>query len=371
VSDYISPGVYVEEISNDNKSVVGVDTTITGMLGVTEKGRSEIYPVNSFQEYCNEYGGYIRDSYLTHAVEGFFLNGGTKCYIGRIKPLRGTELKAEDFIKDGLSGFCGIDEISIVYVPDAAILSESEAIILNSAIKDHCENMQNRFAILDIPKAQVRNIANVQKPIDSSYVAAYYPWLKINDPLSNQPITIPPGGHIAGIYTRVDNSQGVYKSPANEVIEGVLAPELNLLQQQQEILTTKMINPICQFPGRGIVVWGARTCSSDPGWKYINIRRLITYLEESIKESILWVVFEPNSAMLWSKVNQSISGFLNKIWRNGGLQGSKPEEAFFVKCDNEIMTPEDINSGRFILEIGVAPVRPAEFIIFRITSQIG
>ncbi|MCK5312167.1 MAG: phage tail sheath family protein [Desulfobacteraceae bacterium] len=366
--EYINPAIYINEVSNVNQAIVGVGTSTLGMLGLTEKGRSEICSVNSFQEYCTEYGGYLKDSYLTYAVEGFFLNGGKRCFIGRIKPARGNEIKAGDFINRGLSGFCDIDEINIVYVPDVHMLSETEANILTTAIKKHCEQMRDRFAIIDIQKSRQRS-SSIEKPVDSSYAATYYPWIKVKDPLSNQPIVIPPGGHIAGVYARSDNNQGVHKAPANKIIKGVLEPESNLSKQQQDILNLKMINPIRQFPERGVFVWGARTCTSDPEWKYINVRRLIIYLEESITKGLQWIVFEPNDAQLWSRVRSCIEAFLYQLWRDKGLVGSKPEEAFFVRCDLSVMTQEDIAQGRFVCVIGVALQRPAEFIMLKIGLQ--
>jgi len=179
---------------------------------------------------------------------------------------------------------------------------------------------------------------------------------------------IPPGGYMAGIYARSDVERGVHKAPANETVRGVVDLQLPIGKGEQDVLNPRGVNCIRAFPGRGIRVWGARTLSSDPSWKYINVRRLFLYLEESIDEGTQWVVFEPNSEILWARVIQTISNFLKGAWKSGALMGLTPEEAFFVKCDRTTMTQDDINNGRLIVLIGVAPVKPAEFVIFRIAQ---
>lgn len=368
------PGVYIEEGSLDKSTICGVDTCTLGMLGLTEKGPSEVSLVSSFREYCTIYGGYLHNSYLTYAVKGFFLNGGKRCFIGRIEASSKNGLVAKDFIGDpypddpmeklsGLAAFRTIDEINIVYVPDLNKLSKNEAATLIFAIKDHCEQLK-RFAILDIAKNQQRP-SLIERPVDSSYVAVYYPWLKVIDPVSSLPILIPPGGHVAGIYARTDITRGVHKAPANEIIKGALEPEHPFTTTQQDTLNPKGINVIRQFPGRGIVVWGARTCTSDPEWKYISVRRFIIYLENSIVKGTNWVVFEPNNEHLWSRLIRCITNFLYEVWRSGGLVGTNPKEAFFVRCDHTTMTQDDIDRGSLICMIGVATSRPAEFAILR------
>jgi len=376
MADYGSPGVFIEGGSLAQDTIHGVGTSTVGMLGLTEKGPSEVRLVNSFREYCRVYGGYLSDSYLPYAVEGFFLNGGRRCFIGRIEASSDNKLLAKDFTGDrsaigkpsGLAAFRGIDEINIVYVPDVHTLSETEATILTVAIKDHCEQMKYRFAIFDIGKSQ-RQASLIEKPVDSSYAAVYYPWLKVTDPLSSLPILIPPGGHVAGIYVRSDINRGVHKPPANEVINGVLEPEYLLSNLEGDVLNQKGINTIRKFPGRGTLVWGARTCTSNPEWKYINVRRLFLYIEESIVEGTQWVVFEPNNEKLWARVTQAISKFLTTMWRTGALMGLKAEEAFFVRCDRTTMTQDDIVNGWLVCEVGVAPIRPAEFLIVTIRQR--
>lgn len=211
----------------------------------------------------------------------------------------------------------------------------------------------------------------METPVDSTYAGYYYPWIEVVDPNTGTKEIVPPGGHIAGIYARSDQETGVHKAPANEVVRGAQGLQLNLTKGEQDILNPKGINCIRQFQGRGIRVWGARTTSSDPEWKYLNVRRLFLYLKQSIDEGTQWVVFEPNDQDLWARVKQTIEQFLRTSWRDGALMGTSADEAFFVECGESTMTQADIDNGRLICEIGVAPVKPAEFVIFRIGQWTG
>jgi len=266
--------------------------------------------------------------------------------------------------RKGLSGLAEIDEISIVYSPNALAVEG-----LVKALISHCETLRDRFAIIDAKQGSSK--ISELKPrdnYDTKYAAFYYPWIKVINPETGLLQLVPPGGHIAGIYARTDTEKGVHKAPANETIRGIAGLEFIINKREQDILNPRGVNCIRAFPGRGIRVWGARTISSDPLWKYINVRRLFLYLEESIEEGTQWVVFEPNDEKLWARVKQSITNFLTKVWKDGALMGSTPEEAFFVKCDSTTMTQDDIDNGRLICIIGVAPVKPAEFVIFRIAQ---
>ncbi len=230
--------------------------------------------------------------------------------------------------------------------------------------------MKDRFAILQA-KEDAGSIADLRPPIDSKYAAFYYPWIQVVDSLTGLPKLVPPGGHVAGIYARTDTERGVHKAPANEVIRGVADLQFPISKGIQEILNPRGVNCLRSFAGRGIRVWGARTTSSDPLWKYINVRRLFLFLEESIEESTQWVVFEPNNQRLWARVRQSVSDFLTRIWKDGALLGATAEEAFFVRCDETTMTASDMEAGRLIVLVGVAPARPAEFVIFRVAQWRG
>jgi phage tail sheath protein FI len=276
--------------------------------------------------------------------------------------------------RTGLQTLMNIDDISIVAMPGITTQELQSQLII------HCETLKNRFAVLDsIKKADLDSIQNQRNLYDSKFAALYYPWIRIFDSMSKKPINVPPSGHMCGIYARSDNERGVHKAPANEVASGALdLEEISesgtkriITKGQQDILNPKGINCIRIFPGRGIRVWGARTISSDPLWKYINIRRLFIYIEESIYKGTQWVVFEPNNEKLWGRVKATIDEFLTRVWRDGALMGLKPEEAFFIKCDRTTMTQADIDNGRLVCVIGIAPVKPAEFVIFRIAQWAG
>jgi len=283
------------------------------------------------------------------------------------------EIDAKPGEKTGLTAFTDIDEISILYVPDIHKVKDDEQQALAGDILTHCETLKDRFAILDVPpnKNDVGGLKITDLARPSKYGAMYYPWIKTNDPLTKTQEMKPPGGYIAGIYARSDTERGVHKAPANELVRGAIGLEFNITKGEQGTLNPRGINVIRNFPGRGIRVWGARTTIMDPLWKYINVRRLFIYVEESIEENTQWVVFEPNNNKLWARVRATITQFLTRVWRDGALMGTKAEEAFFVKCDRSIMTQDDIDNGRLKCVIGIAPVKPAEFVIFRIAQWAG
>ena len=235
----------------------------------------------------------------------------------------------------------------------------------------HCENLASRFAVLDMPRdaKKVQDVIAHRDMFDSNYAAMYHPWLQVFDPLDKKNIAVPPSGAMMGIYARSDNTRGVHKAPANEVVRACVGLDCQFNKGEQDILNPKGVNLIRSFPGQGIRVWGARTASSDQSFKYINVRRLFIFIEESIKANTSWAVFEPNDTALWVRVQRTISVFLTNLWRNGSLTGSSPEEAFFVNIGRNTMSQDDIDNGRLICVIGVAPVKPAEFVIFRITQK--
>jgi uncharacterized protein len=273
----------------------------------------------------------------------------------------------------GLEALKQIDEISLLCVPDevhGAMDANLRAEIRRQAL-NQCEELRDRFAIFSVDQGQREISDSLRPPHDSSYGAFYYPWIKVFDPRSKRPLLIPPTGHIAGIYARTDIERGVHKAPANEVVRGSTDLEFPVPKGAQDLLNPRHVNCIRDFrsDNRGIRLWGARTMSSDPEWKYINVRRLFLFVEESIDEGVQWVVFEPNDEPTWARVRRSITNFLITVWRNGALMGATQNEAFFVKCDRTTMTEDDINNGRLICYIGIAPVRPAEFVIIRISQK--
>ncbi len=526
--EYLAPGVYIEEFEIGAKPIEGVSTSTAAFIGVTERGPTQPRLVTSWTEYQRLFGSYVPYSYLPYEVEGFFLNGGKRCYIARVlgaenktasgqytsdstillgvsakdpgewgnrlailvtvengtpqslsvlffaeKPSKELEalgivngttqveidlteeankkkLKAlltrakakevfafsseedpnydlkeevkkrsqfielseiagqdawqgiqnsllfvltggengsfaskEQFTKP-LSELEKIEDISLFYLPYPVVSDWNsgwgtafDQTNYDSLIQDliaHGENLMDRFLIIDCPPGQSTLGSDYLKPRskwDTKYAAYYYPWIKVYDPLTQKTKAIPPGGYMAGIYARSDTERGVHKAPANEPVRGVVDLEFIISKGQQDILNPRGVNCIRAFPERGIRVWGARTLSSDPLWKYINVRRLFIFIEKSVERALQWVVFEPNSERLWARVRQSISEFLTRVWKDGALMGTTPEEAFFVKCDQTTMTQDDIDNGRLIVMVGVAPVKPAEFVIFRIAQWAG
>jgi phage tail sheath protein FI len=503
--EYLSPGVYVEEVDTGNKPIEGVGTSTVGFLGVAERGPVD-WPrlVTSFSEYVRLFGRYVTeggaDRYLARGVEGFFQNGGKRCFVQRVasrdaavrsssrafggmlveaigpgtwgdriaakvsaagnadptqfkltlmyferlpttfvdptdpanatNPNRseptqlevfdnlssnavasnfylrmvndfsnlvvlqqtaatappsgpaqfltagadGAALTLADFEgnpnvtekKGGLLGLEEIDEIAILCCPDEHMFAG-----IAPRLVEQCEKLKDRFAIIQAPQAAALPAAHQPSVPNSKYAAYYYPWLEITDAATGTTKLIPPGGHVAGIYARTDIERGVHKAPANEVVRGISDLQLQITKEQQDILNPKGINVIRYFPGRGNLVWGARTVSRDPDWKYVNVRRLFIFIEESIEEATQWVVFEPNDEPLWARVRRSVGDFLTRLWMDGMLQGRTKEEAYFVRCDRTTMTQADIDNGRLIMLIGIAPVKPAEFVIFRIGQWTG
>ena len=267
--------------------------------------------------------------------------------------------------RTGLQAFQENGNVSIMAIPGITAPEVQAALI------GFCESKKSCFAILDVPMElkKTNDVANFRDMYDSTYAAMYHPWLEMYDAGAKRSAYFPPSGAMAGIYARTDIERGVHKAPANEVIRGCTGLSCAYNEGEQDILNPMGVNLIRAFTGRGIRVWGARTISSNGLWKYLNVRRLFIYVEESIKANTNWVVFEPNSAALWSRVTRTIEAFLATCWRDGALAGSSPSEAFFVECGPTTMTQDDIDNGRLICQIGIAPVKPAEFVIFRITQK--
>ena len=283
--------------------------------------------------------------------------------------------------RTGLGGLEAVDEVTMVCAPDVIAAFEQGALdadgvkAIQLEMIAHCERMGDRVAILDpLPNMSAQQVLDWRQTgagYDSKYAALYYPWIQVanqNPNASSTTMLMPPSGHLAGVWARSDGERGVHKAPANEVLRGVIGLALNLTHSEQGVLNPVGINCIRLFPGRGIRVWGARTLSSDPSWRYLNVRRLFNYVEESIQNGTQWVVFEPNDYALWQRVKRDINAFLKRVWMSGALFGATPEEAFFVKCDAENNPPELRDAGQLVIDIGLAPVKPAEFVIFRISQ---
>jgi phage tail sheath protein FI len=325
---------------------------------------------SEFTKYFGDFSSIDGQRRLAHAVYGFFSNGGTRCFVVRIEDT--TKLDT------ALAKFEAIDEIAIVAAPGIADKASRDY------ITTHCQqNTQDRFAIFDTGKDD--NLVGLTAdgstifPGSTTYAAFYYPWLSVFDPLEKArnpkgdgSILVPPSGHIAGIYARVDTNRGVHKAPANEVVLGAMDLAVAVSKNDQAGVNDKGINCIRSLNGN-ILVWGARTLAglNDPDLKYINVRRLLLFLRKSIDEGTQWVVFEPNSPALWKKIERNITAFLTNVWRDGALFGDTAQQAFYVRCDAELNPPEVRDLGQVVTEIGVAVVKPAEFVVFRISQWAG
>jgi phage tail sheath protein FI len=323
-------------------------------------------------------------------VYGFFINGGKRCYVvntGARQPVSGGATPT------GLDVLKSIDDIAIVAIPGYTDAGSYDAAL------SHCESLQDRVAVLDAPRevssldllTKAAAVAETTDGGDSKavadkgakvgaapaglrprgsergYGAVYFPWIVVRDPLAPANLAkVPPSGHIAGIYARTDATRGVHKAPANETVRGALRLTYPVSTQDQARLNPKGVNCIRTFP-EGILVWGARTLADGASeWRYLNVRRLFNMIEQSIVQSTRWVVFEPNDLSLWKAIRRDVGAFLRLVWRDGALMGATPEEAFFVKCDEETNPPEVVDAGQVVIVIGIAPVKPAEFVIFRI-----
>jgi phage tail sheath protein FI len=277
--------------------------------------------------------------------------------------------------KTGLKQFEDVEDISIVAAPGSTAdypnyRNDANAILSHLII--HAEQMRYRIAVLDSPpELSIADVRKVRAKLDSKYAALYYPWVTVLDPVTRAELNLPPSGFVSGIYARNDIQRAVWKAPANEVVNLAIGFEQLLNKAQQEVLNPEGINCFRFFEGRGFRLWGARTISSDPEWKYVNLRRYFAYLERSIDKGTQWAVFEPNGEALWANVRRTVEDFLLNEWQSGALLGDKPEKAYFVKCDRSTMTQNDLDNGRLICLIGVAALRPAEFVIFRIGQWTG
>ena len=396
MATYTAPGVYVEEVPSAIKPIAGVGTSTAGFIGISddisgdgmpEKPTGEAYPqaaagdpqpLNSWTEFTQKFGDIqATNQYLAHAVYGFFNNGGTRCWVTRVA--------TADDVDNALEQFESIDEIAIVTAPMPPDVEAAALNPIHAALVAHCQKMEDRVAILD----STRDIADDNLVISTDatgiwrpsanpkgYGAFYFPWIEVADPLqpAGTRVAVPPSGHLAGIYARSDAQRGVHKAPANELILGALGVRYRISKILQGTLNPLGVNCIRDFNGT-IKVYGGRTLASDPQgdpeWTYINVRRLFNFLRESIDEGTQWVVFEPNTPDLWARIRRNITAFLTNVWRSGALFGTTPEQAFYVRCDETTNPPEVRDLGQVVTEIGVAVVKPAEFVVFRISQWVG
>ena len=373
-----APGVYVYEEKGGARPIEAVGTSVAGFVGKApdiNAHQHQAMLVVNWSQFCLEFAKKSTVSTsLSHAVYGFFLQGGSQCYIVNIG--QNTSLKGEEGGKrQGLDVLQEIDQIAMVAAPGFSSVADYDDLLT------HCENLKDRVAILDSPQVVERLDSLLGVALDGEegggraresedgYGAYYFPWLKVKDPFDGSIATVPPSGHVAGIWARTDASRGVHKAPANEMIRGAMNVVYSITRAEQELLNPKGVNCIRFFNSSGIKIWGARTlANSSSEWRYINVRRLTNMIKESIQESTHWVVFEPNTISLWKSIRRDISAFLTILWRDGALMGATPNEAFFVQCDEETNPKENIDNGIVTVRIGFAPAKPAEFVVFKISQ---
>lgn len=385
MAQYMSPGVYVEEVPSGTAPIAGVGTSTAGFVGlVPDDVKMPTRPdgvaytlaaagvpqlVTNFTEFTHAFGEVASrvdsNSALGHAIRGFFLNGGTRAWVTRVNSLAVADNK--DPIDDALAAMETVDEIALVAAPikppDGVDAIRMKAI--REKLLDHCERLQDRFAIIDsaedVPALTAAAINDLR---ESTYGALYFPWIDV----TGNGDYAPPSGHVAGLYGRVDATRGVHKAPANEIVRGALGLKYRIGKPIQDDLNPNGVNALRLF-GNSIKVWGARTLKKNDEFTYINIRRLFCFLRESIDEGLQWAVFEPNTGDLWAKIVRNVGAFLTNVWSSGALFGTTPDQAFYVKCDEETNPAAVRDLGQVVTEIGVAVVRPAEFVIFRLSQR--
>lgn len=382
---YMSPGVYVEEVSSGTAPIAGVGTSTAGFVGLvpddatmpalrdgtafTLAPAGEPQLITNFTEYTTRFGEVAArvdaNSVLGHAVRGYFLNGGTRLWVTRVASLAAGA--TSDPIDGALEAMETVDEIALVAAPikPPAGIDAARVRAIQEKLLDHCERLGDRFAILDSAEEVATVTADaILKVRESSYGALYFPWIDVTGKGDH----VPPSGHIAGLYGRVDATRGVHKAPANEVVRGALGLKYRIGKPIQDELNPRGVNALRMF-GNSIKVWGARTLKPGDEFTYINIRRLFNFLRESIDEGLQWAVFEPNTSDLWAKIVRNTSAFLTNVWSSGALFGNTPDQAFYVKCDEETNPVIGRDLGQVVTEIGVSVVKPAEFVIFRLSQR--
>jgi Bacteriophage tail sheath protein len=516
MAEYLSPGVYIEEVNSGPRPIEGVGTAMAAFVGFAPAGPvNKATLVTNWSQYVDTFGvaqnggrktPHMKGAYLSHAVYGYFLNGGGRCYVTRVgsdgakttkpaalplasrasraitsftlqtkdddstpidievaaptgdappegsftiklrrgsteekfenvtvakgkgvknvvetltqqsqlvtavesmaagsvadrtpelgsfvlsvpeasamptKTMKPTDLAGDVSARTGIEGLEVKEDVTMVCCPDLMSALEYKLIdaegvkSVQTKMIAHCERAGDRMAILDPPPGlsaqQVKQWRERDTNYDSKFATLYYPWSNVPGP-DGEPMLVPPCGHMAGVFARSDNERGVHKAPANEVVRGVLSAATEITKGEQDVLNPIGVNCIRSFTGGGIRVWGARTLSSDPAWRYINVRRLFNYVEKSIERGTQWVVFEPNDSDLWARVRRDVGAFMTGVWRSGALFGLTAEQAFFVKCDEELNPPDVRDRGQLVIEIGMAPVKPAEFVIFRLSQFAG
>jgi uncharacterized protein len=349
-----APGIYIEEVTFPSKPIQGVATSTTGFIGVVAQRAPVAGPLTTYAQFEAQMGANT-SVFLTLAVKGFFENGGQNCYVARIG--------SGDPLQAGLDALANA-KISIVCCPDDQKFSNAGGVMAAD-----CQKRKDRMCILQSAQASVPDASNVP-PVNSTYAAYYYPWVTVAGLDGKSSVATPPCGHLAGVYARTDAGRGVWAAPAGAGAQlmGVTGLAATLADAESAGLDARGVNVLRTFPALGNVVWGAQTTSQDPQWKYVNVRRLLLFIEQSLSAGLQWVVFEPNGPALWAVVKRLVAHYLTSVWQAGGLAGQKQDDAYFVRCDLTTMTQADLDQGTLVMVIGVAPLAPAEFVVIQISS---
>ncbi|TNH30692.1 phage tail sheath family protein [Micromonospora orduensis] len=397
---YFSPGIYVEEVPSGARPIGPASTSIAAFVGVAPNRGAHLgkaVPVNNWTEFLRLFadGDQVESTALARAVFGFLDNGGARCWVVNVGD--GGAISGTGKQRGGLQLLEAIDEISIIAAPGfhdvvthEALLSMAERTRTMVAICDPAPDIDDISALTRVatpssgkpPKPAEGTGAAAgpgggegppaYRPRQSEYGAFYYPWLQVRDPISGDLELTPPSGHLAGIWARTDALRGVHKAPANEPVRGAVDLGYLVTRPEHDVLNPKGVNVIRYFAGEGIRVWGARTLAAEASeWRYLNVRRLSIAIEQAIANGTRWMVFEPNDFTLWRSIRRDIGAFLTRVWRDGALLGRSPEEAFFVKCDEETNPPDVRDAGMVIAHIGIAVVKPAEFVVFKLSQWAG
>jgi phage tail sheath protein FI len=373
---YQTPGIYPEEVYPEPPPTFY--TGVPAFLGLALQGPfSAPEPLSFWAQFAETFGGYLEHGYLAYAVRGFFENGGRLCYVLRLDADKFEAEKFEAALREGLKTIAPMGTIDLVCVPDI-MLEPADAPALQQMVVDHCEESGDRLAILDAlnphgkttPDA-IRKVKEQRRQLRGANAALYFPWIRIPDGPGSKISFMPPCGHVAGVYARTDERAGVHKAPANEDLAGVLDLAFHLTDPQQGPLNDAGVNCLRAFPGRGIRVWGARTLSQDPAWRYVNVRRLFLTAGRWIERATAGVPFEPNDFRLWVRVERELGAYFNDLFRRGALKGRTQDEAFYVKCNAETNPLEVREAGMVVTEVGLAPAIPNEFVVVRLIHGAG
>ncbi|WP_329144519.1 phage tail sheath subtilisin-like domain-containing protein [Streptomyces sp. NBC_01456] len=383
-ADWAGEAVAEEDRKAAEAAAKKVVEALPGPYGLWVAAGNDVAGLERREGELTVIAGYFVESgryQLPEVVYGFFANGGTACYVLRLDPDQplSDEVDGHPDARTGLAGLKTVPDVTMVAVPDVwheETPAEVRPVIMRKVV-GHCATMRNRLALLEPPPdttpAEVPAfLEKLDGPDEdaAAFTALYYPWVTVPG-VDGTPRTVVPSGHLAGVWARTDAERGVFKAPANQSLRGVLSLPTPLTDQRHGELNEKGVNCLRVFPGRGLLVWGARTRSSSRDWRYLNVRRLVSFLSDSIRQSSTWAVFEPNDDRLWGTLRHAVSSFLTDQWRQGALLGRTPDEAFYVICDRTNNTSATIDAGQVICDIGIAPVRPAEFVQFTITQIAG